>query len=66
MYIVVDDLRPNLNKAYGHGFMVTPNLDELADKSLTFRAAYCQYACVRLGPTKCPKPAVFFCLGWPL
>lgn len=44
LFIVVDDLRPNLNVAYNHTFMRTPNLDKLAKEGLVFRNAYCQYA----------------------
>eukprot|EP00051_Salpingoeca_urceolata_P007397 m.97450 g.97450 ORF g.97450 m.97450 type:complete len:530 (-) comp15222_c0_seq5:52-1641(-) len=43
LYIVVDDLRPNIG-AYGHSFMHTPNIDQLAAEGLTFNRAYVQYS----------------------
>lgn len=49
LLVVVDDLRPQLN-AYnisvcgGKRQMHTPNLDQLASRSLLFRNAYTQYA----------------------
>ena len=42
--IVVDDLRPELLKAYGQQHLVTPNLDKFAGESLVFQRAYCQQA----------------------
>lgn len=39
--MVVDDLRPNLNVAYGQKYMLTPNLDKFASTALVFRNAYC-------------------------
>ena len=42
LFIVVDDLRPELG-CYG-GLAITPNLDALAARSLTFERAYCQQA----------------------
>ena len=46
LMIVVDDLRPQLNLAYGHGFMKTPALDEfaLSKGTVTFTRAYAQVA----------------------
>ena len=46
LMIVVDDLRPQLNLAYGHSFMKTPNLDEfaLSKGTVTFTRAYAQVA----------------------
>ena len=46
LMIVVDDLRPQLNLAYGHSFMKTPNLDEFAQSTgaVTFTRAYAQVA----------------------
>ena len=43
LFIAVDDLRPNLG-AYGHSFMHTPRMDELADSGTLFQRAYAQYA----------------------
>ena len=43
LYIVVDDLRPQFG-AYGQGYMHTPNIDSLANRSLIFDRAYCQFA----------------------
>ncbi|XP_062507937.1 iduronate 2-sulfatase-like [Corticium candelabrum] len=43
LYIVVDDLRPQLG-AYGQSEMYTPNIDKLASQSLVFERAYCQQA----------------------
>lgn len=42
--IVVDDLRPELLKAYGQQHLVTPHLDRLANGGLVFQRAYCQQA----------------------
>ena len=46
LMIVVDDLRPQLNLAYGQSHMKTPYLDELAQSSgaVTFTRAYAQVA----------------------
>ncbi|XP_065191297.1 iduronate 2-sulfatase-like [Sycon ciliatum] len=44
LFIVVDDLRPELNVTYGHEYMHTPNLDALAAQSMVFDRAYCQEA----------------------
>ena len=38
LFIAVDDLRPNLG-AYGHSFMHTPRMDELADSGTLFQRA---------------------------
>ena len=43
LYVVVDDLRPNLG-AYNQTFMRTPHLDALARGALTFDRAYVQIA----------------------
>ena len=44
--IIVDDMRPNLNAAYGQEHMITPNLDRLALSAGTvvFNHAYAQAA----------------------
>ena len=44
LYFVVDDFRPEVMAAYGQSQMITPNLDSLANSSLTFAHAYCQQA----------------------
>ena len=44
LFFVMDDLRPDLNEAYGQLQVITPNLDAFARKSLTFQRAYCQFA----------------------
>ena len=44
LLITVDDLRPQLNEAYGMTETVTPHLDKFAKESLTFTRAYCQMA----------------------
>lgn len=44
LYLVADDLRPELHAAYGASHVITPNLDALAARGLTFRNAYCQYS----------------------
>ena len=41
LFLVVDDLRPQLG-CYGQSQMVTPNIDQLADKSVRFDYAYVQ------------------------
>lgn len=43
LFIVVDDLRPNLG-CYGDTVAVTPNIDQLAEKGMSFANAYCQQA----------------------
>ena len=43
LFIAVDDLRPNLG-AYGHDFMKTPRMDELAYSGTLFQRAYVQYS----------------------
>ena len=44
LHFVVDDLRPQMNVAYGQAHMVTPTFDALAREGLTFDAAYCNIA----------------------
>ena len=43
VFIVVDDLRPEFNKAYDQSHLVTPRIDEFVKTSLTFTQAYVQY-----------------------
>ena len=44
LFIVVDDLRPEINLTYGHPVISTPNIDKLASQALVFDRAYCQEA----------------------
>jgi hypothetical protein len=44
LFMVIDDLRPELNGAYGQTFLHTPNLDKFKETSLTFERAYVQYS----------------------
>lgn len=44
LLITVDDLRPQLNGAYGMTQVKTPYLDAFAAQALTFQRAYCQMA----------------------
>lgn len=41
LFIIFDDLRP-LMGAYGQNYMITPNFDRLARKSVVFDLAFCQ------------------------
>lgn len=43
LFIVVDDLRPDLG-CYGAAHMHTPHIDKLAGDGLLFERAYCQVA----------------------
>jgi iduronate 2-sulfatase len=43
IYIMYDDLRPQLS-IYGVDYMITPNFERLASKSVVFDNAYCQIA----------------------
>ncbi len=43
LFIIVDDLRPQL-KCYGMKQMLTPNIDRLASEGVLFERAYCQQA----------------------
>ena len=40
LFIVVDDLRPQLN-CYGHKQMISPNIDRLASHGVVFLRSYC-------------------------
>ena len=42
LFIVCDDLNTHLGSS-GYAYTQTPNLNKLADQSLTFDRAYCQY-----------------------
>ena len=43
LLLIADDLRPQLNRAYGMEEMHTPNLDAFADSALTFDHAYTNF-----------------------
>jgi iduronate 2-sulfatase len=43
LFFVCDDLRPQLNKAYGKSFMHTPNFDKFASEALVFNRAYTNF-----------------------
>ncbi|VGO15411.1 Choline-sulfatase [Pontiella desulfatans] len=42
LFISVDDLRPELG-CYGQEYMITPNIDRLAEEGVLFERAYCNY-----------------------
>jgi hypothetical protein len=44
LYLLVDDLRPELNYAYGQKGMHTPHIDAFAKSATVFNNAYCQIA----------------------
>jgi hypothetical protein len=44
LYLLSDDLRPEMHGAYSQRVAITPNLDKLAASGLTFAKAYCQQA----------------------
>jgi arylsulfatase A-like enzyme len=44
LFLIADDLRPQLNKAYGKSFMHTPNIDAFTDTALVFDWAYTNMA----------------------
>eukprot|EP01079_Euglenida_sp_SAG-EU17-18_P002441 gene2441-514_t len=44
LFIIVDDMRPQMSAAYGQHQTLTPNLDQLAQEGLVFDRAYCQVA----------------------
>jgi hypothetical protein len=44
LFLIADDLRPQLNKAYGKTFMHTPNIDAFTDTALVFDWAYTNMA----------------------
>jgi len=50
LFIISDDLRPEMMEAYGQKHMITPHFDELAKRSTVFNRAYCQQAIC--GPTR--------------
>lgn len=50
LFIIVDDLRPEVTQAYSQSNMLTPNIDRLASISMVFDRAYCQQAIC--GPTR--------------
>ena len=44
LFLIADDLRPQLNKAYGKAFMHTPNIDAFTETALVFDWAYTNMA----------------------
>ena len=44
LFIMVDDLRPELAGGYDHAEVHSPNLEALAKESLVFESAHCQIA----------------------
>ena len=52
LLIAIDDLRPALG-CYGDQIAVTPNIDQLASRSILFQRAYCQQAVVDLTALRC-------------
>ncbi|TAJ14514.1 sulfatase [Marinilabiliaceae bacterium JC017] len=43
LFIAVDDLKPLIG-SYGHDYMITPNIDKLANSGVVFTNAHCQQA----------------------
>ena len=43
LFIIADDMRPQLG-CYGHGFMHTPHIDQLAATGTLFTRAFVQHA----------------------
>ena len=43
-FFIADDLRPQLNTAYGQTQMITPHFDKFAEESVVFDRAYCNFA----------------------
>ena len=46
LFIVADDLRPELN-CYGRKHILSPHIDQLAKRGMVFERAYCQAAVCR-------------------
>lgn len=44
LYLLADDLRPEIAAGYGQTQMITPNIDKLASSGIVFSKAYCQQA----------------------
>ena len=42
LFIIADDLRPQLAAAYGHSWMKTPNIDKFTSRSMVFLRAFVQ------------------------
>ncbi|MEP4095825.1 sulfatase [Reichenbachiella sp.] len=43
LFIIVDDLKPMLN-SFGQGQIISPHIDQLTSKGVSFQSAYCQQA----------------------
>lgn len=43
LFIPVDDLRPDLG-AFGNNYVITPNIDRIAEQGVSFTRTYCQEA----------------------
>ncbi len=50
LFLISDDLRPEMLEAYGQKQMITPHFDALAKESLVLNRAFCQQAIC--GPTR--------------
>eukprot|EP01043_Picozoa_sp_COSAG02_P029048 COSAG02_NODE_1792_length_10916_cov_169.572789_5_plen_216_part_00 len=44
LWMIADDMRPDMNVAYGQSHMITPAFDRLAKEGSVFTRAYCQIA----------------------
>jgi hypothetical protein len=44
LWMIADDMRPDMNVAYGQHGMITPAFDRLAREGTVFTRAYCQIA----------------------
>ena len=43
LMIIVDDMRPEIH-SWGNSMAITPNIDSLVKKGVSFKRAYAQYA----------------------
>lgn len=58
LFIMFDDLRPELS-IYGHDYMITPNFERLAKRSVVFDYAFCKYLWEWEVKVKCVVGCVF-------